>query len=116
MGREFARQRLRRCDEHRGVPQIAPATHHPACDREYWLLNKLLDSKTGADLRADLLIAVTGLGPRRWNPNRNDRIVRRGEADRIGERAAILIAGRDVMVRGDRRDDSVAKPALDDRG
>src|SRR6202035_1733007 len=94
----------------------APTPHHPARNCERRLLDKLLDSKTGADLRADLLIAITSFGPRRRNPNRHDRIVRRGETDRIHKRASILLDGLDVMICRDRRDNSVAEPMLDRRG
>src|SRR5277367_2327963 len=113
---ELARQRARRRDEHRGVPQVAAAAHHPARNREDRFLDEFLDSKPSADLRTNLLIAVAGFGPRRWNSNRHDRVFRCGKTNRIGQRAAILCGGRNVMIGGDRRDDAVAQSALDDRG
>src|SRR5882757_1965948 len=104
MLREFPRQRLRRRDEHRGIPQVAPRLHHPPRERERRLLDKSLDSESGAKLRANFLIAVASLWATRRNPNRDDRIMSRREIDRIGERSAILRARRDVMIRRNRGD------------
>jgi hypothetical protein len=96
--------------------QVTPAAYHPARNCERRFLDELFDLESGADLWTDLLIAVAGFGPGRSNPYSDDRFVRRGETDRIGERAAILGGCRDVVIGRDRGDDSVAQPALDNRG